>query len=125
MGRITRHPGRRKEKTPSGVHRDITLTKRWMDAMGIDVVCLFPTPMLTLGLTPRVEVEVALARAYNRWLCEKVLAQEPRIRSMLYLPFNDPEGDLPDGRGVRRQEGRHRLHGDRAALHGRSTTTPT
>jgi len=32
-----------------------------MDALGIDIVCLFPTPMLTLGLTPRPEVEVALS----------------------------------------------------------------
>jgi uncharacterized protein len=91
MGRVTRYPGRRKEKTPPTVHRDIALTKRWMDAIGIDVVCLFPTPMLSLGLTPRKEVEVAMARAYNRWLCEEVLAQEPRIRSSLYLPLNDPE----------------------------------
>ena len=58
--------------------------------MGIDVAVMFPTPMLQLGLHPQVEVEVALARAYNRWLTERVLAHEPRIRSMLYLPFNDP-----------------------------------
>src|ERR1700681_1538661 len=89
-GRVTRYPGRRKEKTPSGTHRDITLTRRWMDAIGIDILCIFPTPMLGLGFTPRVEVEVALARAYNRWLCEVVLAHEPRIRSSLYLPMNDP-----------------------------------
>jgi len=38
-----------------------------------------------------LEVEVALARAYNRWLVDRVLAHEPRIRSMLYLPFNDPD----------------------------------
>jgi len=34
---------------------------------------------------------VALAQAYNRWLCERVLAEESRICSMLYLPFNDPD----------------------------------
>jgi hypothetical protein len=62
-----------------------------MDALGIDQVCLFPTPMLTLGLTPRPDVENALARAYNRWLVENVLAHEPRITSTLYLPLNDPE----------------------------------
>jgi uncharacterized protein len=90
-GRITRNPRANNEPTPPNPHRDITLTKRWMDAMGIDVVCLFPTPMLTLGLTPRPEVEVALARAYNGWFCDKVLTQEPRICSTLYLPINDPE----------------------------------
>ncbi len=89
-GRIARLTGRLSEKAPPGVHRDITLTKRWMDAMGIDSICLFPTPMLTLGAVPRRDVEVGIARAYNRWLCDTVLAHEPRIRSMLYLPFNDP-----------------------------------
>jgi len=92
LGRVTRRTGGfAHEKTPVEIHRDITLTKRWMDALGIDQVCLFPTPMLTLGLTPRADVENALARAYNRWLVENVLAHEPRITSTLYLPLNDPE----------------------------------
>ena len=90
-GRVTRYPLRKMEKAEGDKHRDITLTKRWMDAMGVDVAVMFPSPMLQLGLHPQIEVEVALGRAYNRWLCERVLAQEPRIRSMLYLPFNDPE----------------------------------
>ena len=58
--------------------------------MGTDIAVIFPSPMLQLGLHPQVEMEVAFARAYNRWLVERVLADEPRIRSMLYLPFNDP-----------------------------------
>ncbi|HXS40979.1 MAG TPA: amidohydrolase family protein [Stellaceae bacterium] len=90
-GRITRRDGRRPEKIDPGQQRDRALTRRWMDAIGIDQLCLFPTPMLGLGLTPRPEVEVAMARAYNRWLCERVLAEEPRIKSSLYLPINDPE----------------------------------
>ena len=58
------------------------------------------------GLTPRPEVEVAMARAYNRWLCERVLAEEPRIKSSLYLPINDPEAtyeivkEFGDSKGV-------------------------
>jgi predicted TIM-barrel fold metal-dependent hydrolase len=88
-GRITRYPLRRSEKVPPTPHRDITLTRRWMDAMGVDIACLFPTPMLALGSCPRVEVEVALAHAYNSWLCDTILAQDNRIKSMLYLPLND------------------------------------
>ena len=34
------------------------------------------------------------ARAYNRWLTEKILAHEPRMVSMLYLPMNDPVAAL-------------------------------
>ena len=91
-GRITRYPGRAKEKTPPEPHREITLMRRWMDPMGVDIAVLFPTPMLSLQVCPRIEVEVALAQAYNRWLCENILAKDPRIKSMLYLPYNDPEG---------------------------------
>jgi predicted TIM-barrel fold metal-dependent hydrolase len=105
-GRVTRYPLRKMEKAEGDKHRDITLTKRWMDAMGVDVAVMFPSPMLQLGLHPQIEVEVALGRAYNRWLCERVLAYEPRIRSMLYLPFNDPEAayrmvkEMGDKKGV-------------------------
>jgi uncharacterized protein len=89
-GRIMREPLRKLERTEPKPHRDVTLTRRWMDSMGVDIAILFPTPMLHLGLHPQVEVEVALSNAYNRWLVEHVMADEPRIRSMLYLPFNDP-----------------------------------
>jgi hypothetical protein len=103
-GRITRYPLRNTEKTPTGEERDVALTRRWMDAMGIDVALLFPTPMLQLSFHPLVEMQVALARAYNRWLVEKVLKAEKRIKTLLYLPLHDPEacydivqemGDLP------------------------------
>ena len=89
-GRVLRYSVRKLEKCRAGEHRDVTLTRRWMDAMGTDIAVIFPSPMLQLGLHPQVEMEVAFARAYNRWLVERVLADEPRIRSMLYLPFNDP-----------------------------------
>ena len=90
-GRATRYPLRRIEKPDAGVQRDVSLTRRWMNAMGVDIAVLFPSPMLQLGLHPQVEAEVALAFAYNKWLYERVLCEEPRIRSMIYLPFNDPE----------------------------------
>ena len=90
-GRATRYPLRRIEKPDPGVQRDVSLTRRWMNAMGVDIAVLFPSPMLQLGLHPQVEAEVALAFAYNRWLYERVLCEEPRIRSMIYLPFNDPD----------------------------------
>jgi predicted TIM-barrel fold metal-dependent hydrolase len=90
-GRITRYRGRGIEKVPPTPHRDITLMRRWMDAMGVDIACMFPTPMLNLAACPRVETEVALATAYNRWLCDRILSEDKRFKSMLYLPFNDPE----------------------------------
>ena len=110
-GRITRHDLRRHDiarhdKLAGAKHRDIGMTLEWMDAMGVDYSCMFPTPMLFLGTHPQVEVETTMARPYNRWLCERDLAHEPRIVSMLYLPFNDPEAayktvkDFGDKKGV-------------------------
>jgi len=106
-GRIPRYGLRSLEKAPPGKdQRDAALTKRWMDAVGVDVAVLFPTPMVALGVHPQVEVEIALSRAYNRWLCERVLSAEPRLVSMLYLPFNDPGRDLCLRQGVRGEKGR-------------------
>ena len=91
-GRVTRYPLRKLEQTPKDdKHRDVHLSLRFMDAMGVDYVSLFPTPMLLLGLHPQAEVEAGLSRAYNRWLTERILPSEPRIKTMLYLPFNDPD----------------------------------
>ena len=89
-GRVTRYPLRKTESVPAKPHRDITLMRRWMDAMGVDIACMFPTPMLNIVTCPRIEVEVGLARAYNRWLCDHILSEDHRLKSMLYLPFNDP-----------------------------------
>ncbi len=94
-GRVTRYPLRKLEQTPKdGIHRDVHLSHRWMDAMGVDYACVFPTPMLGLAMHPQPDVEVCLARAYNRWLVEKILPGSPRIHSMLYLPFNNPDAAL-------------------------------
>jgi predicted TIM-barrel fold metal-dependent hydrolase len=106
-GRITRYPLRATEQTPPAPHRDITLTKRWMNQLGVDVACVFPTPMLSLGLHPQRNVEVSLARAYNCWLIETLLEVEPRFISMLYLPLNDAAAsvriieEFGDRRGVK------------------------
>lgn len=91
-GRMTRHWLSKKQKfEETGQHKDIAKTTQWMDAMGVDYCCLFPTPMLFLGTHPQPEIEAAMSQAYNRWLCERILAHEDRIISMLYLPFNDPD----------------------------------
>jgi uncharacterized protein len=94
-GRITRHNLRRLEQLPAdGIQRDRVLLRRAMEAMCIDYQIVFPTPMLSLGLHPQPEIEVAVARAYGRWMSERVLAEEPSLRTMLYLPFSDPRASL-------------------------------
>jgi predicted TIM-barrel fold metal-dependent hydrolase len=91
-GRVTRYFGRKTEKMPQkGAARDAEQAFRWMDALSVDYACLFPTPMLFLGLHPQAEVEVQMARAYNRWMVDNLLPASNRLCSMLYLPFNDPD----------------------------------
>ena len=94
-GRITRYPLRHSEKTGPGKHRDVQLGNRWMDALGVDYACLFPTQMLHAGLSTQPDLENNLCWAYNRWLTEKILPEtDGRFFSMLCLPFNDPDASL-------------------------------
>jgi predicted TIM-barrel fold metal-dependent hydrolase len=50
--------------------------------------------MLSLGMHPQADAEVALGNAYNRWLIEEILPQDKRQVALLYLPFNDPEASV-------------------------------
>ena len=94
FGRIP-HQQRLGEAVPGGrTHAQVTLVQRAMDSMGIDYMVVFPTPMLVLGMHPQVEMEVTIGNAFNKWLTEEVLPQDPRIKAMLYLPFNHPEESL-------------------------------
>jgi len=93
-GRISRYRLRGLEGGDEGVHRDVTIIKRAMQAMGIDYQVVFPTPMLLLGMHPQVEIEVAVAKAYARWITENILSADPSIKTMIYLPFNDPEASV-------------------------------
>jgi predicted TIM-barrel fold metal-dependent hydrolase len=79
----------------TGIHKQAVLARRAMDAMSIDIMTVFPTPMLVLGVHPQPEVEVQLGRAYNKWLTEVVLPADPGLRGLLYIPFNTPEACAP------------------------------
>lgn len=91
-GRLRRARYTRSEddKLPAAVH----WFKRTMREMGIDYAIVFPTDLLSLGMHPQPEFEVAVAFAYARWMTEAVLPYEPAIKTMLYLPFNDPDASL-------------------------------
>ncbi len=90
-GRIPHQQSQLEMVEASDVHKQVTLTRRAMDSMGIDYMVVFPTPMLLLGTHPQAEVEVELSWAFNRWLTEEVLPEEPRMKGLLFLPFNTPE----------------------------------
>jgi len=80
------------EKTDE--HRDLTLIRRAMDSMGIRIQVVFPQPMLETGLHPDPDIVTALTFAYNRWFTETILPREPRVKTLLCLPFHDPDASL-------------------------------
>ena len=91
-GRVSHDAGLEElAEAEDGASRDVVLIRRAMECMSIDYQITFPTPMLSLGLHPEVEVEVGLSEGYNKWLTENVLSTEDNIHSMLYLPFSEPE----------------------------------
>jgi predicted TIM-barrel fold metal-dependent hydrolase len=89
-GRIG-HQGRREPVEGTEGHPFVTSARRGMDALGLDYQVVFPSAMLVLGMHPQDEVEVVLARAFNRWMTEVVLPKDDRLKGLLYLPFNTPE----------------------------------
>ena len=93
-GRIPHNDNRLEKVEETDVHRDVVLTRRAIESFGLDYMVVFPTPMLFLGTHPQPEMEVLLGRAYNRWLEERLLPGDERIKSFMYLPFNDPEAAL-------------------------------
>jgi predicted TIM-barrel fold metal-dependent hydrolase len=90
-GRIPHGQGLKEEVEDTSVPRQVQLIRRSLDQMGLDYQVVFPNALLYLGMHPVKELEVHLANAYNRWLVEKMLPEEPRLKAMLYLPFNNPE----------------------------------
>ena len=105
-GRMTRHKNRAHFKGRGGKHRDIDWTLDWMDAMGVDYSCMFPTPMLFLGLHPQVEIEVALCRAYNpgcasaSWRRSRASSRCCTCRSTIRNGPTAPCSDFGDKKGV-------------------------
>ena len=92
-GRIRhqRHQGWDEAGEAPDVHRDIIQLRRSLECIGIDYSLLFPTGILSLGMHPQTEMEVLMGRAYNRWMVEKVLPGDDRIKALAYLPFSVPD----------------------------------
>ena len=93
-GRILHDVGLNEPVEEAGVHRDVVLMRRAMECIGIDYMVVFPTSMLQLGMSPQLPMQTLLANAFNRFLVEHILKADNRIKSLLYLPFNDPEAAL-------------------------------
>ncbi len=65
---------------------DIAARIRHMDQLGVDVQVLYPTIFLR-PFTRRPEIELALARSYNRWLADIWKSAPDRLRWVAVLPL--------------------------------------
>ena len=79
------------EQNAGNQHPVAATTLRAMNAMGIDYTIMFPTPMLNLGLNPDLNVRDELIWAFNRWLVDDVISNDPRLLTMPVLPIHDPD----------------------------------
>src|SRR4029453_9228520 len=90
-GRIPHQQALLEKVDKKGSHHFVELARRGMDALGLDYQIVFPTPMLRLGMHPQDDIEAGLGGAYNKWLGERILPDDERLKGLLYLPFNTPE----------------------------------
>jgi predicted TIM-barrel fold metal-dependent hydrolase len=65
-----------------------------LDRIGDDYALLFPNDLLDLSRHTQVDLEVAVARGYARWVTERILAHERRLKALLYLPLRQPQACL-------------------------------
>jgi predicted TIM-barrel fold metal-dependent hydrolase len=72
-------------------HRDVILIRRCMESLGLDYQVLFPGNMLGLGTHQQPRIEAQLAYAYDRFVVERILPGDSRIKTLLYLPLNEPD----------------------------------
>ncbi len=76
---------------------DIQARLRHMDKLGVDVQVLYPTFCLR-PFTRRPELELAVARSYNRWLVDIWKMAPQRLRWVALLPLLSMEKALEEAR---------------------------
>lgn len=70
---------------------DAQMWLRFLDAAEISRTVLYPTAALTSGLIRDPDWAIAVARAYNDWLCARYHRVSPRLLGMALLPLQDPQ----------------------------------
>jgi uncharacterized protein len=67
-----------------------------LDALHVNLGILFPDHLLALAMVRDPSFAVTLARAYNQWLYERWLLEEPTLRGALVIPPQDPKAGAAD-----------------------------
>jgi predicted TIM-barrel fold metal-dependent hydrolase len=93
---------------PGGIERSMLVEtaakmREELDALHVDRAVLFPDHLLMLAKLPNADWAASLARAYNQWLEERWLAEQPSLLGAIVVAPQDPEGSAAD---IRRHAGR-------------------
>ncbi|HEY7730664.1 MAG TPA: amidohydrolase family protein [Gaiellaceae bacterium] len=80
---------------PGGSNRPQTVwsaasMRRELDDLHVDVAVLFPDHLLSLAMVREPAFAVGVARAYNDWLAERWLREEPSLKGAVVVPPQDP-----------------------------------
>lgn len=79
---------------------DVEARLKHMDKLGVDLHVLYPTVFLE-PLTKRPEIELALARAYNRWLADIHARGKGRLLWAAVLPLLSMDQAIEEARWAR------------------------
>ena len=74
-----------------------------MDREGIDVAVLFATVVSSFCALEGVDFEVAMIRAYHRWLADYCLAYPNRLKGVAIVPMRAPERAADEIRRVAKE----------------------
>ena len=67
------------------------LRERHLDAYGVTLGIVEPDEAASFSILPNAQLAARLCSAYNDWLLERWLQEEPRLRGMLVVPAQYPE----------------------------------
>jgi predicted TIM-barrel fold metal-dependent hydrolase len=84
------------------------LRERHLDPFGITLGLVEPDEAAVFSLLPNARLAARLCSAYNDWLLDRWLAEEPRLRGMIVVPAQHPVAAAAE---IRRLAGRDEFAG--------------
>jgi predicted TIM-barrel fold metal-dependent hydrolase len=104
-GAVLRRPVRDYRRTGASAATsqllDIDARLQHMDALRIDIQVLYPTTFIRSTFAGRPDIELALARSYNRWMAERTAFARGRLRWVAVLPLLSMEKAVEELRWAR------------------------
>jgi len=74
---------------------DVAARLRHMDELGVEVQVIYPT-IFNRNPAARPEVELALARSYNRWIAERTAPSDGRLRWVCVPPLRNMDAAIEE-----------------------------